>query len=119
MLIAVALSCGTTCFAGPKRDLISGARSGVSLDRVKSAIAAGADVNAKMRSGKTALYTAVTSIFMNKRSLEIVKFLVENGANVNAKTNKGRTPLYMVRQTSGMGQAKQYIINYLVSKGAK
>jgi hypothetical protein len=48
----------------------------------------GADVNAKTKSGVTALITAAA-----KSHTEIVKLLLDNGADVNAKDKEGRTAL--------------------------
>ena len=79
------------------------------LNRVKSLISKGADVNAK---DGTLERTALIEASLNGH-LEVVKYLVENGADVNAKNEYGVTVLM---------RASYYehfeIVQYLVSKGA-
>jgi hypothetical protein len=58
---------------------------------VKLFLEAGMNVNAKDRSGWTALHFASTSPF----SIDIVKLLLSKGADVNAKTKDGDTPIDM------------------------
>jgi len=55
-------------------------------DIVKYLISKGANVNAKLSTGQTALMLAIPSV-------EIVKLLIENGADVNAKDRDGETAL--------------------------
>ena len=80
--------------ANPKADraLIDAVRKGsketVNIEPVKQAIAAGADLDAKMQGGYTPLHLA--AIYDHK---EIVELLITNGANVNAKNKNGETPL--------------------------
>ena len=79
--------------ANPKADraLIDAVRKGsketVNIEPVKQAIAAGADLNAKMQGGYTPLHLAATK--------EVAELLIDNGANVNAKNGNSQTPLDM------------------------
>jgi len=93
------------------------AASSGNIEAVKQHLAAGTDVNQKLRQGYTPLMAAGTkeiaefliskgasvnesTIFgtalheaVNSRRYEVAKVLLENGASVNAKTNVGKTPL--------------------------
>ena len=107
------------------------------VDLINRAIANGADVNNKSKSGLTPLYAAATR--RNKKAVEVlirngadinsrgfgnqtslhklayyghrdmIEFLINNGADVNAKDESGYTPLY---------HAADNIIELLVSNGA-
>ena len=80
--------------ANPKADraLIDAVRKGsketVNIEPVKQAIAAGADLDAKMQGGYTPLHLA--AIYDHK---EIAEVLIAAGADVNAKDEDGETPL--------------------------
>ena len=80
--------------ANPKADraLIDAVRKGsketVNIEPVKQAIAAGADLDAKMQGGYTPLHLA--AIYDHK---EIAEILIAEGADVNAKDEDGETPL--------------------------
>jgi len=71
---------------GPSVDIHQAAKDG-NIKAAKEAIAAGADVNAKMGGG-TPLHWAAQ--FGHKK---IIELLIAEGADVNAKGNFGRTPL--------------------------
>ncbi|MBR6437328.1 MAG: ankyrin repeat domain-containing protein, partial [Thermoguttaceae bacterium] len=58
------------------------------LNRVKTLLERGADVNAKTDSGESVLESAIFS-----GNLEMVQFLVERGADVNAKDDAEKTVL--------------------------
>lgn len=63
-----------------------------STAKVEMLIAAGASVNDKDMSGKTALYYSTT-----RNDPDAVKAVIAAGANVNAKDNKGRTALDLAK----------------------
>ena len=63
----------------------------MNLELVKYLVEHGADINAKDKSGNTALMIASKDM-----NLEMVKYLVEHGADVNAKNAEGKTALYFV-----------------------
>ncbi len=68
--------------------LIEAARRG-DTDSVKALIAAGTDVNAKDKDGKTALMAASNA--------DCVKALIAAGVDVNAKNNNGETALSLAK----------------------
>ena len=69
-------------------------------------IARGADVNAKSRSGYTALHNAAQA-----NNDEVAKILIANGAGVNAQDNFQRTPLHFAARMRGFEVAKLLIEN--------
>ena len=75
------LGCGN-----PDGALIQAAKDG-NIEAVKQHLAAGADVNAKSRTGTTPLHLATWG------HTKIIELLIANGADVNAKANGGITPL--------------------------
>jgi len=83
-------------------------------NRVRSLIAAGADVNDRGNDGITALMKA--ALFHDLRILEL---LVEAGANPNDRDDDGRTPLDFCL-TSSRGSPREHIAaaKYLVQRGA-
>lgn len=78
------------------------------IERVKTEIAAGVDINSKNRMGWTLLYIAI-----NKKHTEIAKLLIEKGADVNIRDNRGRAPIHLAVET---GQKE--IVEALIAKGA-
>ncbi len=56
------------------------------VEKCTALLAAGADVNAKDRAGRTALHEAVES-----RHVDVVKLFLAHGANVNATSDSGET----------------------------
>ena len=66
------------------------------LDAVKVAVEAGADVTARDADGNTALHHVV-----NKGFPAVVTFLAESGANLNAENRRGQTPLAMLASPRG------------------
>ena len=76
---------------------------------VTNAIHAGANVNAKDSTGKTALHLAVFN-----KNMDVVKSLITAGADVNAKDNNGMTPLHIIGDLS----LKFEYIKPLVNAGA-
>ncbi|MBP3835871.1 MAG: ankyrin repeat domain-containing protein, partial [Pyramidobacter sp.] len=81
-----------------------------SADKVKAAIAAGADVNAKNNEGFTPLVMAVS----DNGAPEVVKALIDAGANVNANDNEGDTPLTAAAACSKQPQ----VVEILIAAGA-
>lgn len=79
------------------------------LDKVKSLVESGVDVNLKNNEGATPLHWAAF-----KGKLGVAKYLISRGANVNALTKKGSTPL---RLATTHKQTK--LINFLKLKGGK
>ena len=75
------------------------------IEAVKQHLAAGWDVNAKNKSGYTALHHAKTK--------EIVELLIAKGADINAKADYGETPLY-----SAIIHGHTEITELLIAKGA-
>jgi len=100
--------------ANPKADraLIDAVRKGsketVNIEPVKQAIAAGADLNAKMQGGYTPLHLA--AIYDHK---EIAEILITEGADVNAKNNRDMTPLHQAARSG-----RKEITELLIAKGA-
>jgi len=77
------------------------------IEAVKKHLAAGKDVNAKLKyGGATPLHLAA-----NK---EIAELLIANGADVNAKSKAGCTPLHV----AGFRGHKE-IAELLIAKGAE
>jgi hypothetical protein len=78
------------------------------IDRIKSIISKGADVNAKDRQGWTSLHTALW--YGNN---EMVELLISEGADVNARDDSGNTPLHFAAMKGNSDAA-----NLLIEKGA-
>ncbi|TKJ36747.1 MAG: hypothetical protein CEE38_10610 [Planctomycetes bacterium B3_Pla] len=90
-----------------KKDLNQAAVDG-DLDRVKSLVSGGADVNVKNRMGMTPLVVAA----MNSRTA-VCEFLVANGADLNAKDGRSQTALYLA-----VNKGNKELVELLVKKGA-
>jgi ankyrin repeat protein len=97
----------TTAIAGVNEDFINAAKSG-DLSAVKSFIAGGADVNAKVNNGLTALMLA-----SQQGNKEVVELLLAKGADVNAKNNEGWTAL-----VAASSKGHKEIVGLLLAKGA-
>src|SRR5208283_3661627 len=90
------------------------------LGVVQVLLAKGADVNAKMGNGRTALMVASSNAFdwiyhlehLDQR-LDVVQALLAKGADVNAKDNDGATAL-MLASSSGLLD----VVQALLAKGA-
>ncbi|MHC4439981.1 MAG: ankyrin repeat domain-containing protein [Planctomycetota bacterium] len=78
------------------------------IERVKSEIAAGVDINSKNRMGWTLLHIAI-----NKKHTEIAQLLIDKGADVNIKDNRARSPVHLAVQTG-----QKAIVEALIAKGA-
>ena len=74
----------------------------VSIDKVKSLIESGADVNITDKlNDMTALMFVIDSINSTSKQynvLTIINLLIQNNANINAQTKEGKTALMMVCQ---------------------
>ena len=78
------------------------------IEVVKQHLAAGTDVNAKDKGGRTPLHFATGSDHK-----KIVELLIDAGADVNAKNNVRRTPLHVA---AVFGEKE--IVELLIAKGA-
>ena len=107
LLLLTSLSFNTT-FAQhqPKKSLDQAVVDG-DIDRVKSEISAGVDLNSKNRMGWTLLHIAV-----NKKHTEIAQLLIDKGADVNARDNRGRRPVHLAVETG-----QKTIVEALIAKG--
>ena len=94
------------------------AASGGNIEAVKQHLAAGTDVNAKNKRGRTPLYSAV-----EEGRKKMVELLIAEGANVNAKSRFGVTPLdWAIQMNRTFGDAQpsgDEIANLLRKHGAK
>jgi len=97
---------------GPEQEKLTeslhNAIMGGDINRIKSIISKGADVNAKNRQSWTSLHTALW--YGNN---EMVELLISEGADVNAQDNSGNTPLHFAAM-KGNSDA----VNLLIEKGA-
>ena len=80
----------------------------VSVDKVKSLLKKGADLEAKDKDGQTALFRAAIN-----GQLDVVKCLVEHGADLEAKDGDGQTAL--IKAAFG---GKLDVVEYLAQNGA-
>ena len=78
------------------------------LEKVKSFIKDGVDINAKAKGGETPLFAAISA---NKK--DVVEFLIAEGADVNAESKWGLTPLH-----EACVSTSKDVIELLISKGA-
>lgn len=100
---------GTDSITGERAvpEIYLAAKSG-KLNKVRSLIADGTDVDAMNANGRTALMSAV--YFQNK---SIVRELLGEGADVNARDSSGRTALMIAVSTENM-----VLIDLLLAAGA-
>ena len=63
------------------------------LNRVKSLINKGLDIDSQGSDGSTALHRAV-----HEQHDDVVRYLVENGANCNIPNNKGQTTVHLAAE---------------------
>ena len=100
------------------RALLDAANDG-NIKAVKQHLAAGADVNAKSKFGRTPLHHA--AYFGHK---EVAELLIAEGADVNAKDDDGATPLDLAarespRNSPEVKAAKKEIADLLRKHGGK
>ena len=99
------------------------------LPEIKKLVSSGADVNAKIGSGGTALHHLVMTsaqmgmdglLIKNKKiirpgqwqatgHLAVAKYLVESGANIEAVDGSGMTPLHVAALTGHQDAAKYFL----------
>jgi ankyrin repeat protein len=73
------LLCAQAASAAPSKNFFGLCRTG-SIEEIRAAIEAGADLNARQSNGETALYSAVSN-----PNPDVVSLLIEKGADVNAR----------------------------------
>ena len=102
----------TAAIAGVNEDFLNAAKRG-DLPGVRSFLAKGANVNAKLTNGATALHMAS---WQGRK--ETVQVLIDKGAHVNAKDNDGATALHMASQ-NGRKETVQVLIDKRADINAK
>jgi hypothetical protein len=108
LLLLTSLSINTAFAQGPPKISLDQAVVNGDIDRVKSEIAAGVDLNSKNRMGWTILHIAV-----NKKHAEIAKLIIDKGADVNIRDTRGRRPIHLAVETG-----QKDIVEALIAKGA-
>ena len=78
------------------------------IDKIKSLLTQGMDVNSRSSSGYTPLHI---SAGLDKR--RVTKLLVINGAKINARDSSGRTPLHI-----SVRRGHFRMVKFLLSQGA-
>ncbi|HLD61037.1 MAG TPA: ankyrin repeat domain-containing protein [Patescibacteria group bacterium] len=97
----------------PKNEKLFTAVESGDLEAVKTALAEGADINAKDTDNYTALNKAA-----DEGNFDIVEFLVENGADINNKGGNDKTPLMNTIYPSTAKDDHNRILQYLIAKKA-
>jgi len=92
----------------PAESLPQAAAAG-DIEKIKSLISGGADVNAKDDNGNAPLHYAV--ILTNN---DVIELLIASGADVNIKDDQGRTALWWAKE-----QENAEITELLLKHGAK
>jgi len=95
-------------FAQPGKSINQAVVDG-DINRVKTLLSEGADVNSKNRMGWTLLHTAI-----HNKQQEIATMLLEKGADIKTKDNRGRTPLHLAAETG-----QKVVVEQLIAKGAE
>jgi outer membrane protein assembly factor BamB len=109
-LFILSVCASAAAAADAKRDALWAAVRAGDVPAVRSALDAGADVNARNEYGVTALWIAA-----GKDKPDVVRFLVEKGADVNARDGIWyQTPL-----SAAVGVGKPEVVRLLIKSGAK
>ncbi len=108
LLLLTFLALDTTFAQQPPKKSLDQAVVEGDIDRVKSEISAGTDMNSRNRMGWTLLHIAVR----NKRT-EIAQLLIDKGADVNVRDNHGRRPMHLAVESG-----QKAIVEKLIEKGA-
>ena len=97
-------------------DIFNAAETG-NIQRIKTLLEEGVDVNSKNEQGIFPLYIA-SQLSNSTSSFETVKFLIDNGANVNLKTvTLGTTPLMAAVERSNSTSSLE-TVKLLLDNGA-
>jgi ankyrin repeat protein/Zn-dependent protease with chaperone function len=83
------------------------------IEKIKSLLSQGVDVNARDNLGRTALHCACAKF--DTPSDEIARLLITRGADVNARDNDGNTPLHVA---AGEWDISKDLLDLLLAKGA-
>ena len=92
----------------PDESLPQAAAAG-DIEKIKSLIAAGADINEKDNNGNAPLHYAV--LLANE---DVIKLLIDSGADVNLKDDQGHTALWWAKE-----QENTELTELLIKYGAK
>lgn len=87
----------------------------LSHKHVQKLIAAGANVNARDRNGKTPLHHLTTQVAPLDTVIRNATAILAAGANINARDNNGNIPLHNV---CGMTTENLHVITFLIKNGA-
>jgi ankyrin repeat protein len=115
---ALALAATALALAQPANPLLDAVRDG-SVERVRSLLTGGADINARDAQGQTALLLACTGSASEYRVIgangPMVRLLVDRGADVDGHDREGWTPLLKL---VNLWADDLPLVEFLVSKGA-
>lgn len=108
VVLLLAVQSGVAAQNSANDALFSAAKNGT-VEDVKAALKAGADVNTRMNDGTSALILAAKS----NENLGVVEALVEAGCDVNARGEKGWTALMYLAKSTNIDA-----LNALIAAGA-
>jgi uncharacterized protein len=117
--LCAALVCGLAAGASTASDRLLDAATKGELQNIKTALAQGADINARDKMGRTALLIALQGYASEYRvtgaNEPIVHFLIERGASINLQDNDGWSPLLRL---VGNWADQPDLLKFLLSHGA-